>query len=287
MSAARPPEGARAAGFPVSAALERSLLFVPGHKPERFDKAVASGAHAIVLDLEDAVAPADKPQARDHVAAWLASGRPAYVRVNAADTPWHADDLRMLQAAPATAGIMLPKAVNSTMAAVLQALPGRRAIALLETVAGYQELAWLAQLPGLARIAFGSVDFSAETGICDEGEALTAVRTQIVLSACGAGLQAPIDGVGLDFADPAVMHADALRSRALGFGGKLCIHPRQVDAVNAAFLPSAAERDWAARVLAAIEASGGAATAVDGKMVDKPVVERARRLLAEPASAAL
>ncbi|CAN7698843.1 CoA ester lyase [Pseudorhodoferax sp. LjRoot39] len=269
-----------------AARTDRSLLFVPGHRPDRFDKAAASGAHALVLDLEDAVAPDDKLQARTEVAAWLAAGRVAFVRVNAADTPWHADDLRMLAAAP-KAGVMLPKADAAHMAAVLQALPGRRAIALLESVAGYQELAWLAAVPGLERIAFGSVDFAAETGIADEGEALTAVRTQIVLQSLAAGLAPPIDSVSLGFTDAEALLAEARRSRALGFGGKLCIHPAQLAAVHAAFAPTAAEQAWAARVLAAFEASGGAATAVDGKMVDKPVVERARRLLAEPAAAAL
>lgn len=266
--------------------IERSLLFVPGHRPERFDKAAASGAHAVVLDLEDAVAPADKPGAREQVAAWLAAGHQAFVRVNAADTPWHADDLRMLAAA-AGAGVMLPKATASRMAVVLQALPGRRAIALLESVTGYQELAWLAALAGLERIAFGSVDFAAETGIDDAGEALTAVRTQIVLQSLAAGLAAPIDGVSLGFTDAPALLGEARRSRSLGFGGKLCIHPAQLAAVHAAFSPSAMELAWAARVLAAFESSGGAATAVDGKMVDKPVVERARRLLAEPVAGGL
>lgn len=268
------------------ARIDRSLLFVPGHKPERFDKAAASGAHAIVLDLEDAVAPADKAAAREQVAAWLATGHRAFVRVNAADTPWHADDMRMLAATPG-AGVMLPKANAADMTAVVHALPSRRAIALLETVAGYHELAWLAVVPGLERIAFGSVDFAAETGISDIGEALTAVRTQIVLQSCAARLAPPVDGVSLGFTDAANMRDDALRSRLLGFGGKLCIHPAQLAPVHAAFAPSAAERDWAERVVAAFEASHGAATAVDGKMIDKPVVDKARRLLAEPVVGAL
>ncbi|KQP23659.1 aldolase [Pseudorhodoferax sp. Leaf267] len=266
--------------------MDRSLLFVPGHKPERFDKAAASGAHAIVLDLEDAVAPPDKVAARDQAAAWLASGRSAFVRVNAADTPWHTDDMRMLAARP-SAGLMLPKANAASMTRVLQALPQRRSIALLETVAGYQELAWLAVVPGLERIAFGSVDFAAETGISDVGEALTAVRTQIVLQSCAASLAPPVDGVSLSFTDFTVMRDDARRSRLLGFGGKLCIHPQQLAAVHAAFAPTEAERDWAARVLVAFEASRGAATAVDGRMIDKPVVDKARRLLAESALGAL
>jgi citrate lyase subunit beta/citryl-CoA lyase len=108
------------------------------------------------------------------------------------------------------------------------------------------------------------------------------VRTQIVLESCAAGLKAPIDGVSVGFDDEAQMRAAAERARRLGFGGKLCIHPRQVAAVNAAWRPAPAEVQWAERVLAAFEASGGSVTTVDGQMVDRPVVERARRILAEP-----
>lgn len=260
--------------------IARSLLFVPGDRNERFEKALASGAHDIILDLEDAVSPAAKVQARKAVATWLTAAPPVLVRINAAQTEWFADDLRMLAAAPQV-GVMLPKADPSTLARTAQALPGRRLVALLETVGGYMELPRLAAVPGLERIAFGSVDFAAESGITDEGEALTAVRTQIVLASCHAGLLPPIDGVGLNFSDEQQMRADALRSRALGFGGKLCIHPRQVAATHAAFLPSSDELAWAARVMAAFERSAGAATAVDGKMIDKPVVDRALRILAD------
>lgn len=258
----------------------RSLLFVPGDRPERFDKAAISGAHQVVLDLEDAVAPAAKDRARAAVAGWLADRRAAIVRINPADTPWHEADLEMARATPG-ASVMLPKADAATTARVIQALPERTVIALLETVEGYGGLPALAGLPGLARIAFGSVDFSADSGIADEGENLTTVRAAIVLHSRLAGLAAPLDGVSVEFNDEAVMRAEALRARSLGFGGKLCIHPRQVPSINAAWLPTEAERDWAQRVEAAFEASAGAATAVDGKMIDKPVVERARRILSE------
>jgi citrate lyase subunit beta/citryl-CoA lyase len=259
-----------------------SLLFVPGHRPERFDKAAASGAHEVVLDLEDAVAPAAKAQARDHVASWLATGRQAFVRINAAQTAWYEDDIRMLQSV-ASASVMLPKADPDSLARTVSHLNGRRLIALLETVDGYMDLREVAAVHGVERIAFGSVDFSAESGITDEGEAMTAVRTQIVLASRHAGLAAPVDGVSVNFNDNDRMRADALRSRQLGFGGKLCIHPGQVAATNAAFRPSGEEIEWAQRVQSAFEASCGAATAVDGKMIDKPVVDRARRILAEAA----
>ncbi|WP_232080736.1 HpcH/HpaI aldolase/citrate lyase family protein [Variovorax sp. SRS16] len=265
----------------------RSLLFVPGDRPERFDKAMASGAHAVILDLEDAVAPDAKASARETVGAWLAAGRHAIVRINAADTGWYDDDLRMLQSASG-ASLMLAKADGDSLARTARALPGRPLIALIETVSAYLDLRQFAKTPGLVRLAFGSVDFAVESGIADEGEAMTGIRTRIALESVHAGLAAPIDGVSLELSNAERMRSDALRSRQLGFGGKLCIHPRQVAAVNAAFEPTPAELAWAQHVLAAFEASRGGATTVDGKMVDKPVVERARRIVASgrPAGAA-
>ncbi|VTU18909.1 (3S)-malyl-CoA thioesterase [Variovorax sp. PBL-H6] len=257
----------------------RSLLFVPGDRPERFAKAAMSGAHAVILDLEDAVAPAGKSGARDAVARWLEGGQTrAIVRINAADTAWHEDDLAMLASVPG-AGVMLPKAEAHTLARTAGVLRGRPIVALVETVAGYLGLRALAAVAGVARLAFGSVDFAVESGIVDEGDAMTAIRTQIALESCHAGLPAPVDGVSLELGDAEAMRAHALRSRQLGFGGKLCIHPRQVAVVNAAFEPTPAELQWALRVLDAFRASRGAATVVDGKMVDKPVVERARRIV--------
>jgi len=262
--------------------IARSLLFVPGDRPDRFDKAAASGAHQVVIDLEDAVAPTAKAAAREAAAPWL-STHTAMVRINAADTPWFEDDLAMLRSLPA-ASVMVAKADTESLARTASALPGRTIIALIETVKGFMALRQLASLPGVRRIAFGSVDFGTETGISDVGDGMTFIRTQIVLESCHAGLLPPIDGVSVDFRDTGVMQRDAQRSRQLGFGGKLCIHPNQVAAVNAAYLPTAEEVDWARRVLTAIEASAGGATAVDGKMVDKPVVEQARRILASATS---
>lgn len=267
----------------ASGRLARSLLFVPGDRPERFEKAAATGAHAIILDLEDAVAPGAKQEARKQVAQWLSAGRDAMVRINGTDTPWHEDDVAMMKSAGAHL-VMFPKAEARSVARMGAMWPGCRITALIETVAGYFQAREVAGVSGVERLAFGSVDFSSESGIADEGEALTSVRCAIVLASCDGGLHAPIDGVSLEFNDAARMTADVLRTRQLGFGGKLCIHPKQVGAVNAAFMPSHAEREWAHRVLSAFEASGGGATAVDGKMVDKPVVERARRIAASGAA---
>ena len=264
----------------------RSLLFVPGDRPERFDKAAASGAHAVLLDLEDAVAPAAKSSARTAVADWLSAdtaGAPqAMVRINAVDSDWHEDDLRLIAGLPATVGVMLPKSEPQTLQAVAAQLgAGRLLYALVETVAGVLGLRTMAAMPGVNRFAFGNIDFGVDAGITvgeDEAE-LAAVRTAFVLESRFAGLPAPVDGVGLELSDADRMSLHAARAKRFGFGGKLCIHPRQVGAVNAVFEPSQAELSWARGVLAAFEASGGSAVSYEGKMIDRPVAEHARRLL--------
>lgn len=256
----------------------RSLLFVPGNRPDRFDKALASGAHLMVIDLEDAVAADAKSRARDDAGAWLAPDRSVCVRINSADTEWFEDDLEMVRGLPAVS-VMLPKADAGSLACAADALPGRTLVALLETVQGYMELREMTAVPGLQRIAFGSIDFGLDSGIADEDDAMTAIRTQIVLESRFAGLQAPLDGVSVNFKDEAVLQVDVRRGQLLGFGGKLCIHPLQVPVVNAAYRPDQESIAWARRIVAADEVAGGGATTVDGTMVDRPVVERARRIL--------
>lgn len=260
--------------------ISRSFLFVPGDRPERFAKAEASGAHDVILDLEDAVSIEAKLQARDSVRECLAKGHlaSAMVRINPAGTPWFDEDLQMIAAVP-SAAVMLAKADQHSLAHVVSQLPGRRIVALIETVAAYLDLKAVCAVKGVEQLAFGSVDFSTESGVADEGHALDSVRIQIVLESTRAGMLPPIDGVSVQFSDAQVIAQDTLRSRQLGFGAKLCIHPAQVAAVNSAFVPSSAELDWARRVLAAFEANDGGATAVDGKMIDKPLADKAQRIM--------
>jgi citrate lyase subunit beta/citryl-CoA lyase len=137
----------------------------------------------------------------------------------------------------------------------------------------------LAGVPGVQRLIFGSLDFQADLDIEDDGDALLLFRSHLVWMSRLAGIAAPVDGVTTNLQDPAATATDARRARALGFGAKLCIHPRQVPAVHQAFMPSPDQLDWARRVLAAAQAAGGSAVAVDGKMVDAPVLLRARTLL--------
>ena len=263
----------------------RSYLFVPGDRPERFDKAVASGAHRVILDLEDAVAPAAKDVARSAVSDWLAThpGAPALVRINAIDTAWFDADLAML-AGIAGAGLVCPKAEPAAMAAALEASrPGgpREAVALIETVRGLLELRGTAALAGVTRLAFGSIDFSLDAGMADGIDELgmTAARTTIALESRYADLPPPIDGVSTAI-DVEVVWSDIDRTRRLGFGGKLCIHPRQVEGVHRAFKPTLEEKRRAMEVIAAFDAAGGSAVSLRGQMIDLPVVERARRIVA-------
>lgn len=259
----------------------RSYLFVPADRPERIAKAFAAGADAVIADLEDAVAPDLKLAARAALANALAPARPVWVRINGADTPWFEDDLAAC-AAPGVAGIVLPKAERADDLAAIAARLGadKPVLALIETARGMADAEAIAACPAVRRLVFGSIDFQVDLGIEGDGDELLFFRSRLVLVSRLAELDAPVDGVTVRFDDPAAALADARRARREGFGGKLCIHPRQIEAVNAAFSPSADEVAWAARVVAAA-AAGGGAVALDGKMIDKPVLTKAERILSK------
>lgn len=265
----------------MMAASPRSWLFAPGHRADRFEKARASGADVVVFDLEDAVPPDGKPAARAAVAAHLDPARPAWVRVNALETDWFADDLAALAAHPGAAGLLVPKCeTRAPLAAALERAHGGLALMpLIETARGFARLDVICGAPRVARVAFGTLDFQVDLGIDGDGEELDLFRSQIVLASRLAGIAAPLDGIATVIDDPTEIERHARRARRFGFGGKLCIHPQQLDAVHRAYAWSEAEQAWAARVLAALAASGGAAVAVDGRMVDLPVILKARRIL--------
>ncbi len=278
---------------PLAAAC--SFLFVPATRPERIGKALASGAEAVIVDLEDAVAPQDKPAARqqlsDAFAALDATQRARLlVRINAPGTAWHAEDVATVArlSAQGLGGVMVSKAeLPEALAAVAQAVgPACALVPLIESVAGLDAVDALARCPQVLRLAFGHLDFQADAGLaCDAHEAeLVPVRLAIVLASRRAGLAAAIDGVTVDTQDAARLQADAQRARRGGFGAKLCIHPAQAAVVNAAFRPTPAELDWARRVQAAFDAAGGGVFTLDGRMVDAPVLLLAQRTLARAAS---
>jgi citrate lyase subunit beta/citryl-CoA lyase len=266
----------------ADAATARTFLFVPGDRPDRFGKAAAAGADAVILDLEDAVAPDRKDQAREHVRAWLGQGNLAVVRINAAGTPWHAGDVAMLAGvAGSLAAVMVPKAENPQQLAALAAdLPAATpVIPLIETAAGVLRAAAVCAVPGVVRPAFGSVDLAAQLGVDHQAHAaFQHARSALVLAAAAAGCAAPVDGVTTAIADEASLRADLAHADALGFTGKLCIHPRQVAVANQCLSPSAAELHWARQVIAA--GRDGSASALNGQLIDRPVVLRAEAMLA-------
>lgn len=254
----------------------RSLLFVPGDRPERFAKAVAAGADAVIIDLEDAVAPDAKPAALEHTLRWIGQGRDAVVRVNAAGTPWHADEIAALAGTGSL--IMVPKARAVDDLVAIRGAVGDRLIALIETARGVRDADEVCAAPGVVRVALGNIDLAQELGV-DPGShaALAYARGRIIAASAAAGIAPPVDGVTTALDSPEVLVDDLAVTRALGFGGKLCIHPRQVAAVNDALRPSAAELAWAQRILQHADIDG--VSVVDGVMVDAPVLARATALL--------
>lgn len=261
----------------MSSLLPRSYLFVPANRPERFDKAAAAGADAVIIDLEDAVPPAEKTTARQSLAAWLSAAKPVLVRINGADSEWFADDLA-IAALPGVAGVVLPKAERAEHIA---RCADRHSVVLplIESAAGFANLRALARQPHVQRLMFGSIDFQVDLGMtCDEDELLM-FHSQLVLESRLAGLASPVDGVTTALDNIELLLADTRRARRRGFGGKLCIHPRQIEAVHRGFSPSADEIAWARRVVEAAAQVQGAAATVDGKMIDKPVILKAQSIL--------
>ncbi|AKZ63960.1 aldolase [Herbaspirillum hiltneri N3] len=269
--------------------LARSYLFVPANRPDRYGKALASGADAVIVDLEDAVAPAAKVQARDTLADWLAQQaapqEKLWVRINAADTGWYADDVRCFANAP-IAGIVLPKADDcDAIRNIAQHFVGPRSrsrlLPLIETAVGIAQMRDIARARHVERLVFGSIDLQVDLGIqCEPQESeLTHLRVEMVIASRLANIAQPVDGVTTTFDDAPFLEHAVSRARRIGFGAKLCIHPRQVGIVNQGFLPSAEEVVWACAVMAAVERSDGGAISLNGKMIDKPVIMQAEKFL--------
>jgi citrate lyase subunit beta/citryl-CoA lyase len=258
----------------------RSYLFVPGDRPDRFEKAWNAGADAVIIDLEDAVSVEDKLAARETTAVWLSPERPVYVRVNGAETEWFEEDLRAI-ARPGLAGVMLPKAEEPGQVTKVASRLGDGAVVIptLESALGVWNARTLAEAPGVERLVFGPVDFRLDTGILGEDEELLYAKARMVLASRVAGILPPLDGVTMALDDPERLAADVERARRLGFGGKVCIHPRQVGAVNEGFLPTQGEVAWAEKVVRAAETAGSGAIRLGGEFIDPPVVERARAIL--------
>lgn len=271
-------------------ALTRSFLFVPADRPERLPRALAAGEGAVIVDLEDAVAPSNKHSARTSLAQAFAnlprSDRwRVLVRMNAVSTPWHADDRELIGrlAIEGLGGVVLPKTEDPADLTALSQLVGSGVLVpLIESAKGVHALDAICSAPRVVRLAFGHLDFQADLGMtCGPNEEeLVPVRSMLVMASRVAGIASPIDGVTVNWKDADQLERDAMRARRAGFGAKLCIHPDQVAAVARALGPTADELAWAARVLEAWSASDGGVVSLDGRMVDAPVVQLAKRLIA-------
>src|SRR5216683_1677003 len=276
----------------------RSFLFAPGNHPRRVEKALSLDADAVILDLEDAVATAEKAATRATVAAALQRSRRGllYIRVNAVDTEFCYGDLAAI-VRPGLDGIILPKVESAAGLATVDWLLAQierehglvsRAIDLIpiiETARGLSQIdAILASGTRVKRIAFGAGDFTLDVNMTwSRGEAeLAYARAAIVTASRAAGIEAPLDTVWVDLQDAEGLEASARTALAYGFQGKMCIHPNQIAVVNRVFTPSAEEIAFAERVAAAFakaEAEGVASIQLDGRFIDYPIVYRARRVL--------
>ncbi|VTU45130.1 (3S)-malyl-CoA thioesterase (plasmid) [Variovorax sp. SRS16] len=263
----------------------RTYLFVPGSRPERFAKALASGADAVVRDLEDAVAEDDKATSRDAVAEWFATASTEdrlriVVRINDTGSAWFAADLLTMRDA-GVISVLLPKVESADQIDTTQAaLPGVSVLALIESARGVAQVDSVAS-GGASRLVFGTLDFALDLNIDigTDATGLAYAASRIAIASRVAGIPAPVAGVTPQLDDEACLLADLADARRFGFGAKLCIHPKQVLPIHTALRPDAKALDWARRVLVADAASPGAAR-LDGRMVDRPVVLQAQRTLA-------
>ena len=276
----------------------RSLLFAPAAEERKLRKALEAGADAVIADLEDGTAPAEKEAARATVEAVFAEvDAPCarILRLNAADTQWFAGDLELVGGLAADF-VMLPKATPQAVAA-LDSAPdstlgsaGPPVLAIVETALGLRAAYETGSTERVTALVLGTHDLGAElrTTARPDGLEILYARSKVVTDSAAAGLRSPFDTVYLDIRDAEGLEREAELARSLGFGGKLCIHPAQVETVNRVFTTSEAELEWARRVLEAYHEAlreGLGAVALDGKMVDMPIVRQAERLLGyEPRS---
>ncbi|MES1924368.1 CoA ester lyase [Salinisphaera sp. T31B1] len=259
-------------------------LFVPATRANLIPKALASGADAVIVDLEDAVAVDRKDEARAALASFLGEHPDArvHVRINTPTSGELDADLEVCRGHAGIAGIVAPKAESRGALERIASL-GKPVWPLLETPAGILALAELTRVRGVERYSFGALDFAFEAGVTPDSDGGRAVldhaRYQLLIHSHAAGLIPPLESVFPDFQNVDRLHAIARRASDMGFGGMLCIHPAQIATVKKAFSPTEDELSWAQRVMEASR-TNEAAFQVDGQMVDAPVLARARRILA-------
>lgn len=262
--------------FDVKPQDARSWLLVPGAKPELFDPAAESAADAIVLDIEDAVAPEEKPNARENVRRWLDDGGRAYVRVNDIGSEFWRGDLEALRGAPGLVGVMLAKSEESSHIDETAKLLGedKLIVALIESASGVENVSSIAKASSTFRLAFGTGDFRRDTDIGDDHTAMAYARSRMVIASRASNLPGPIDGPVVT-TETRVLVAETAHSLTMGLLGKICLRPEQTGMVNEILSPTTADLQWAQEVIEAYDARGGVIR--DGS--DLPRLARARKIM--------
>ncbi len=258
----------------------RTYLYVPGHRPDRFAKAFASGADAVILDLEDAVPIGAKEDARAAVAATLDGADRAWVRINVGERGLA--DLATIATTPGLSGVIVPKSSVENIGRVHAAAPGVALCALVESAAAIASVAAIAAADGVQRLAIGEVDLTADLRLGNDPlpEVMWALRTQLVVAAATAGRPPPIGPVPLEIHDTDGLRRSTRDLRRAGFWSRQIIHPAQIEVVHAVLTPTTEERDRAAELLALADAAdGGVFVDANGRMVDEAVLRSARLIL--------
>lgn len=257
-----------------------TYLFVPADRPERFAKALSSGADRVIIDLEDAVSPKNKMTGRDAIKAGDLDWSRVIVRINDTGSTHFELDVAMIRHLPVQT-VMVPKADGQEcLRLVDDALDNKRMlIPQIETVKSLFALLEILAADNVDRVAFGHLDFALDSGSGTDQQALAYARSQIVLYSRLAGKLPPIDSVTVDFKNESATKYDAEAAKNLGFGGKLLIHPAQIAPARGAFLPSPEDVIWARDVLQALEDQGRGASSHKGRMIDLPVEMKAREIL--------
>lgn len=261
-----------------------SFLFVPASRPDRYEKALASDADVVIIDLEDAVADADKDSSLADLLQALDSGlpRPVVVRVNSPDSQWFERDLQALSHQTNVAGVVIPKVGSATqVTAAVAVLPnGCPVIPTIESVAGLAAVADIAAVPGVVRFAVGAADLSFDLDAEISSPTMEHIYARLVIDSKLAGVAGPVASPPFSLRDTEAIEQEARRLRGLGVTAQLCIHPAQVPAIRAGFLPTSDQVEWARSIVEATNDADGA-SAIDGHMVDQPIRDRALRILTQ------
>ncbi len=263
----------------------KTWLFVPATRIDRVAKAFASGADAVIVDLEDAVADVDKAEARKALRSYYDSEdyQPIWVRINQAGSEDFEEDLKMCQQMPQLAGLILPKADRASDIEKVHNATGLPIIALIETALGLYQIDSMAKAAGLLAFSYGFLDLcndlQVQVGTAAADIIANQIRYQLLLNSKAHNLLAPIDTVYTDFDDEKGLSQRVQLWSQMGMSGMLCIHPKQVAVVQQSLQPTDAEIEFAKQVVEAYQRSGQAVFKIDGNMVDAPVIERCRQLL--------